>query len=248
MSTHSHISIQLIGSHKANEPIASTSLLTVFAAGISYNALVKEHSSPCDAASLPARRTQLEKQSSLSSTINCQTLQLQIVTLNINGRHAPTIGSPKLNFVLKLPSHASRVGIEMKNVIEMGVAGAEGTVVGTKKNVVTPNILSSLSSATKLPKSGESVSANLQRVATMLQLKEVWLLSATPHKSTVHDLSLTCGFANQWHLTVSSCVSSIKKMLNVKAQQEKRVLAHLISDFLQEGGEDVTDMSSKVCV
>ena len=111
MSTYSHISLQLVGSHKSNEPIASTSLLTVFAAGISYNALVKKHSSPGDMASLPARRTQMEKQSSLSSTINCQTLQVQIVTLNTNGGHTPTIGSPKLNFVLKLPSHASRVGI-----------------------------------------------------------------------------------------------------------------------------------------
>ena len=37
-------------------------------------------------------------------------------------------------------------------------------------------------------------------------------------------------------------------MLDVKAQQEKRVLAHLTSNILQQDGEDIPDMKSKVCV
>ena len=196
MSTHSHLSLQLVHTHNGREPITSTNLLTIFATGITCNTLVKNGSSTCDV-TVPTRRNQLAKQLSMSSTINCQAVQLQVVTLNINGCHTPTIGSPKLNFVLKLPSHTSRVGVEMRNVVEMGMAGAGGTVLGTTRNVVTPNILSS-SSTSKLPKSGDNVPVNMSRVTTIMQLKEMWLQAATPHKNTVKDLSLTCSFVSQW--------------------------------------------------
>lgn len=245
MSTQSHISLQLVGTHNTTEPITSTNLLTLFATDISCNMLVKNNSSTNDIRS-STRKGPLEKQTSTSSTINCQALQLQIVTLNVSDCHVPVVGSSRLNFVLKLPSHASRIGIEMRDVVEMGVASAGGTVLGTTSNMVTSNILSSLSSTSRLPKSGDSVPTNTSRVATMLQLKEVWLQAATPHKSMVKDLSLACSFAKQWQLAASTCVSSIKKLLDVKVQQEKRVLAHVISDVLQQGGDDVTDAGSKV--
>ena len=247
MSTQSHISLQLVSKHDTTQPVTSANVLTLFATGISCNALVKNHSSPCEV-NPPAKRGQIEEQMSISSTINCQALQLQIVTLSITGCYTPTIGSSKLNFVLKLPSHASRNGIEMRGVVEMGLTSAGGTVVGTTKNVVTSNILSSLSSAAKLPRSGDNTPVDVSRVVIMFQLKETWLQAPTPHKSTIQDLLLTCSFANQWQLAVSSCIASVKKMLDVKVHQEKKVLAEVVSNFLQQGGENIPDMNNKVCV
>ena len=136
----------------------------------------------------------------------------------------------------------------MRGVVEMGLTSAKGTVVGTTKNVVTSNILSSLSSAAKLPRSGDNVPVDVSHVAIMFQLKGAWLQAPTPHKSTIQDLSITCSFVNQWQLAVSSCIASVKKMLDTKVHQEKKVLAEVVSNFLQQGGEDIPDMNSKVCM
>ena len=136
----------------------------------------------------------------------------------------------------------------MRGMVEMGLTSAKGTVVGTTKNVVTSNILSSLSSAAKLPRSGDNVPVDVSHVAIMFQLKGAWLQAPTPHKSTIQDLSITCSFANQWQLAVSSCIASVKKMLDTKVHQEKKVLAEVVSNFLQQGGEDIPDMNNKVCV
>jgi len=237
MSSQSHVSVQLVSSKATQEPISSACMLTLFAANLSFNTLYKVH--PSVQCTSPSLRGAVEEQSSISSTINCPMLQLQIVTLNVSNTHTPTIRSNKLNFMLKLPSQTSRIGIEMRNVVELCVTTTNGTVVGNIKNIVTPNVLSP--SANKMTQIGGELPTNTSRVAVLLQVKEVWLQVATPIKSTVQDLLLVCRFASQWRSVISQCVTSATRVVDVKIQQRKQVAAQLMSSLLQQDGEDMPD-------
>jgi len=237
MSPQSHLSVQLVSSSTTQEPISSACVLTLFAANVSFNTLYKAH--PSVQCSSPSLQDAVEEQSSISSTINCPRLQLQIVTLDVGDIHTPTIGSNKLGFMLKLPSQTSRIGIEMRNVVELSVTTTSGTVVGNIKNIVTPNVLSP--SVNKISQIGGRSPTNTSRLAVLLQIKEVWLQVATPLKTTAQDLLLVCRFAGQWRSVVSRCVRSVTRVVDVKTQQHKQVMAQLMASLLQQDGEDVPD-------
>jgi len=238
MSPQSFLSVQLFSSSKT-APISSASLLTLFAANMSCNSLYKLRplgSSPGGG---------VEEQSSLSSTISCPVVQLQIVTLNVSNVHTPTIGSNKLGFMLKLPGQTSRIGISMRQVLEVSISTISCTVVGTIKNVVTPNVLSP--SASKMSPVVGELPSNTSRVAVILQIKEVWLQVATPLKNTPHDLVLVCIFASQWSRAVSRCGTSVMRVTVVRGQLHKQVMAQLMTILLQQDGEDVPDKVMMWC-
>ena len=237
MSPQSHLSVQLVSSSATQEPISSACVLTLFAANISFNTLYKTH--PSVQCTSPSLQGAVEEQSSISSTINCPRLQLQIVTLNVGDIHTPTIGSNKLDFMLKLPSQTSWIGIEMRNVVELSITTTSGTVVGNIKNIVTPNVLSP--SANKVSQIGGKSPTNTSRLAVLLQIREVWLQVATPLKTTAQDLLLVCKFADQWRSIVSCCVRSVIRVVDVKTQQHKQVMAELMASLLKQDGEDVPD-------